>query len=355
MPCNQIVSRRHLLLTMLMLFSSSVAISDDAPPRITPVAASLLPVPSRSLRLKPELSGLSQTLVTAVSAAPDGDIVAVAGDDHAIRLIATDSLRVLKTLKGHRDLIKTLAFDRTGDKMASAGIDGQLIIWDRKDNYRVLQKMKGAPALACIRFAPDGNEIAAVGFDRRVYVIGRGDKQMPKFQCDCNDLKTVAYRDDNEVLAVAGRSGSLYLFDVVNGDSIGEYHIHQGRIHCMDFLPDSNLLVCVAEDGIMTVFDTRNGKVFQKNRITTGKLFSVAIIDSQHVAVGGSDDVIRVVNTTNGNVVRRLNGHKGTVSTLCSAGENLFSGGYDATLRRWGLSAVMNKARIAEGNQQIDR
>ena len=31
-----------------------------------------------------------------------------------------------------------------------------MIVWDRDESFRVLQRMQGTPALACVRFSPDG-------------------------------------------------------------------------------------------------------------------------------------------------------------------------------------------------------
>jgi WD40 repeat protein len=281
--------------------------------------------------------------------------VAASGDDHTIRILRTSNMTTVRTLKGHRDIIRTMSFDPGGDKLVSAGNDGQLIVWDRNESFRVLQRMAGTPALARVRFSSDGREMAAVGFDNEVFLIGRRDRQRPIFDCDCNDLRAVAFRDDDRVLAVAGRSGDLHLFDPAGG-LISDFPLHKGRIHDIAFHRQANHAICVSEDGQATVFDTENRRLVQRISVTTGKLFSVAILSSQLVAVAGSDNVIRVVNTDDGTVVRALQGHNGSVSALAAAGGFLFSGSYDATLRRWSIGDIDAQGqRIAEGDPRIDR
>ena len=314
------------------------------------------PVTCRAVRLQPTLAELDRTVVTAVAADPQGDFVAVAGDDHAIRILRTDTMRVVETLRGHRDLIRTVTFDPLGKRLVSAGNDGQLIVWNCNESFKIIQRMSGTPALACIRFSPDGNEMAAVGFDNSVYIIGPNKKQRPVFDCDCRDLRCVAYRDDSKVLTVAGRSGDIHLFDPVTGELLHEQKIHRGRIRDMRFQHDSNLVVTVGEDGNVVVFDTQSRKIVDQIKVSTGKLFAVAIIDSQHVAVAGADNLVRIVNTDERAVCQKLTGHQGSVPTLCATGGMLFSGGYDATLRRWSLSGVhLDEERIAEGEPRIDR
>ncbi len=281
--------------------------------------------------------------------------MAAAGDDHAIRILRTSNLTTVTTLRGHRDLIRTLAFDPSGGKLVSAGNDGQITLWNRDESFRVLQRMNGTPALACVRFSPDGTEMAAVGFDNEIYLIGRRDHENPIFQCDCKDLRAVAYRDDNRILAVAGRSGNLHLFEPRQG-LISEHNLHGGRIHGVAFHQQANTAVCVSEDGSISVFDTETRKLIHRTPVTTGKLFAVAVLNSQLVAVAGSDNVIRVVNTDDGSVVQKLEGHTGSVSTLAASGGLLFSGSYDATLRRWSIGDIQaSSQRIAEGDPRIDR
>lgn len=348
------ISRRRLLASFAAATASFSVVSADPPQSGTTlrIATSSLPIPSRTVRL----DGKSRTVVTAIAADPRGEFIAVAGDDHEIRILRASNLGKVTMLQGHRDVIRTLAFAPDGNRLVSAGNDGQLILWDRDESFATLQAMQGTPALACVRFSPDGRELAAVGFGNEVFIIGRGMQATPEFECDCRDLRAVAYRDDNRVLAIAGRSGDLHLFDVASGLLLGDHALHRSRIHDIAFHRQSNSIVCVSDDGSVTVFDTESRRLRQRLAVTTGKLFAVAILSSQLVAVAGSDNVIRIVNTDEGAVVRTLEGHAGSVSTLASSGGALFSGGYDATLRRWSIGdSEASDRRIAEGDPRIDR
>ena len=326
----------------------------DQPASSVRIAATQLPITSRAIRLKNERE--TRTVVTAITADPRGELLAAAGDDHAIRILQASTLKVLHSLTAHRDLIRTLSFDAKGDRLVSAGNDGQVIVWDREDSFSIKKKWSKTPALACVCCSPQGNEMAAVGFDNRVYLVGGNSARKPQFKCDCRDLRAVAYRRDMKVLAVAGRSGALHLFEPQSGRLICERPLHHGRIHDIAFHSESNHLICVGEDGKATVFDTDREELIHRIPVTTSKLFAVAVINKTLAAVAGSDNVIRIIDTENGTVVRNLTGHHGSVSTLDSGGGWLFSGSYDATLRRWEVADVSNqRQRIAEGDSAIDR
>lgn len=312
-----------------------------------------LPLSARSLRLT-QASG-EPTVITALAVDPRGELVAVAGDDRQIRILSTATLKTVRSLSGHRDLIRTLSFHPAGNLLASAGNDGQLLIWNRDQSFRLQQRMSGTPSLSCVRFSPVGNEMAAVGFGREVYLMGQGDTRQQTFPCDASDLRALAYRGDGRLLAVAGRSGSLNVFDFDKGTH-RLHPIHDGRIHAMAFHHQSPRLIVVADDGCLSVFDSQTQELINRVVVTTGKLFAVAIVNSQLAAVAGSDDIIRIVNTDDGTIMRRLEGHRGSVSALGAGGGLLFSGGYDTTLRRWSIAEIETGGqRIAEGDPRIDR
>lgn len=340
-------------------------------------------VASRAIQLPPIDDRVARVVVTAIAVDPTGQVVAVAGDDHVIRILNVHSLRVMQTLGdgvksrlpvaaataderasiavGHTDLIRTLAFDASGNRLASAGNDGRLLIWDRRRDFALAQEIGSAPALADVQFSPDGGQLAAVGFDREVFLIGRSSKNRLELRCDCNDLRCCRFRDDGELLAVGGRDGHLHLFDRHTGQEraiagIADNALHRGRIRSMVFLPQSNLLVSVAEDGQLVVTDTERLNVVSRTPVTTGRLFCVAILDSQTVVTAGSDDTIYQIQLGSASmpavVQQTLTGHVGSIAALDAVGGMLFSGGYDATLRRWELNLHETpESKIARGGE----
>ena len=353
-------SRRALLGATLAGVTLAAEVHGDEPTSVATRAAVqrvVRPIANQRLELKPISADFDRTIIRAIASDPRGDYVAVAGDDHAIRILTADGpLRVIKTLRGHEDLIRTLRFDPSGKRLVSAGNDGRLILWARDRDFAVQQKMTGTPVLACIRFAPGGDEMAAVGFSREVFLIGRNQaNEQPKLECDCSDLRAVAYRDDGKFLAVAGRNGDLHLFDRTSGH-VTYFKLHYGRVQALEFVKDSHLLVSAGEDGNVVLFDTKTQTEVRRIQVTGGKLFSVTVLDRDYLAVAGSDNVIRIINMQLGRVIEELNGHTGSIAALASDEDSLFSGGFDATLRRWELSGVQgNRERIAEREQTLGR
>ncbi len=177
-----------------------------------------------------------------------------------------------------------------------------------------------------------------------------------EIDCDCRDLRAVAWRDDGGVLALGGQGGQLLLLDPRDGRSIAKVPLHGGKIHDLAFHRQSNVVVSIGDDGMATVYDTENQRLLRRVSVTSGRLFSLAVLNSQSVAVAGSDNLIRILNTDDGLVVRALEGHVGSVAGLASVGNSLFSAGFDATLKRWSIEVGTDQTeRIAESDPSIDR
>lgn len=312
---------------------------------------------SRVYQLTPVDPHVKQVVVTAMAVDPAGEFLAASGDDHVIRILSAATLKTVRTLgkgsrsndasrPGHFDWIRTLTFDDRGTRLASAGNDGQLILWDRRNDFQVMQKIDSAPALACLRFSPSGKQIAAVGFDPRIFLIGGASSTTSSLQCDCIDLRCCEYSGDGKMIAVAGRDGRLHLFDPANGALIHEQAIHQGRVRDMAFVAESAVLVSVAEDGEVVRYDVESRQILSRRKITSGRLFTVAIINSRTIAAAGSDDEIYLVSVDDDDrglsMAGTLRGHVGSVAELVVSGDYLISGGFDATIRRWELPSLQS-------------
>ncbi len=175
--------------------------------------------------------------------------------------------------------------------------------------------MQGTPALACVRFSPDGGEIGRGRFRQRS-LRDRRRRSRKARPLNATAKTFVLLLTEMTIASSPLRvaRGDLHLFDPISGRLLSDHALHRGRIHDVAFHRQSNAAVCVAEDGTVTVFDTENRQLKQRIPVTTGKLFAVAILNSQLVAVAGSDNLIRIVNTDEGNVIRKLEGHAGSVS-----------------------------------------
>ena len=108
------VSRRQWLLsTILGAASAAPLLADEPGERLANAGrGQWLPPTSRSIQLTDQPG--KAPVITAIAVDPRGELVAVAGDDHLIRILHSSTLTQVRSLSGHRDLIRTIAFDPSG-------------------------------------------------------------------------------------------------------------------------------------------------------------------------------------------------------------------------------------------------
>ena len=126
--------------------------------------------PSQIIEYEPQTLTDRAPVITAVAVLSGGGMVATAGDDHVVRIWSTTTGRVVHTLKGHLDWVRTLAFSPDGTVLASAGDDRQIMLWDAVAGKLLLRTPPVPHALYCVAFNPEGSRLAAVGFDHEVYL-----------------------------------------------------------------------------------------------------------------------------------------------------------------------------------------
>src|SRR5262249_42324077 len=128
------------------------------------------------------LAERGSTLQVAVMAAicPDGRFAAVArtdpdsATDPGIDLMEVESGKLLHTLAGHGRELTVLAFSADGRRLATAGQDDTVKVWDVATGQEVLSRP--APrSVVDIGFTRDRKKLLAVGVTGEVRVWHAGD------------------------------------------------------------------------------------------------------------------------------------------------------------------------------------
>ena len=295
---------------------------------------------SSTIELQPTIQDGRRPVITAVAIQPKGRILATAGDDHLVRIWNREDVRLLHTLRGHRDWVRTLAFSPDGTTLASAGDDRQVLTWNVATGKQAAKFSPCDNAVNSIAYSPDGATLAAVGFDESLHLFVTSTGKLTKrIATSCEDLRSVAYAPDGNRLAAAGRLGVVVVCDVSETNVRFEIRTSLKRVRGVAYSPDGSTIVTAGEGHSIETWDAATGESKGRFSSKPGKIHAFTFCGAEQFATGGADNAIRLWDLRRGAELRQLRGHVGSVAALAydSTTDTLVSGGFDTAIRVWRL------------------
>jgi dipeptidyl aminopeptidase/acylaminoacyl peptidase len=172
--------------------------------------------------IRPEVKVISP--VTAVRFSPDGNILAVGGY-RQVRLIDPASGKLLATLSGHADSVRSIAFSPDGKLLAAAGgapqSEGEIKIWDVPSHQLVKTLQGHKDCIYSIAWSPDGKLIASGSYDKMVKLwdVAEG-KEIRNLQDHIDAVFAVAFSPDGKRLASASQDRTVKIWNVATGQRL---------------------------------------------------------------------------------------------------------------------------------------
>lgn len=296
--------------------------------------------------------------VKDVTFSPDGIRIASAGDDGTIKLWDVVTGEVLQTLVGPSERVFSVAFSPDGTAIAAANSDGTITLWDATTGD-VLRKCDGhSDSVFCVAFSPDGTRIASAdGATIKIWDAANGEEI---FTTNINGLGySLAFSPDGKQIASNG-AGDTYVLDAHNGGVLRrlEQPVFKdvtspgGPVlltgNCVAFNPDGTQIASIARfpnHNQIVVRNADSGEVLRTliGHSTQGLSVSYSP-DGTRIASAGKDGEIKLWDATNGNELRSFFGHSSYVHSVDFSpdGTRIASASWDGTIKLWNVTTGDN-------------
>jgi len=204
-------------------------------------------------------------------------------------------------------------------------------------------------ALSRVAFSPDGLELAAAGFDGRVWLWPAAGGAPRQLEGHLDQVHALAYAPDGRWLASGGREGRVIFWERASGKPARVLPAHRGRVTEVAFSPDSAWLASAGEDGALRLWETRGGDAPRELERLGAELEALAFSpDGARLAAGGDGGALAIWELRRGRVTARLRGHRERVMELAFSpdGRALASGGKQGELRLWDVPRGAPRAAL---------
>jgi WD40 repeat protein len=292
-------------------------------------------------------------LCFAFSPDPQGRRLASAGADGTIRIwdatpLRGDERQEMRSFDQHPDEVWRIAVSPDGRRIASGGFRMPVKVWDATPGA-VTAEFRGHP-FVCFDLAwqpRDGSRIASTGWDGKQFSVRVWDPQTGRdvFPIPAaSELFAVAFSPDGRYLVTAGMNRTIEVWDAKTGAPIGKLGTHDGEIRGLTFSRDGRSLASASGDGKVKLWDGDRLAEPQEPRRTLparvpGHCLNLAFSpDGQRLATGGEENTVKVRDVQSGEELLTLRGHTGEVYTVAFSpgdGRWIASAGEDSTVKIW--------------------
>jgi WD40 repeat protein/serine/threonine protein kinase len=291
-------------------------------------------------------------VIRSVAFAPDGRRFVTGSWDRTARLWDTATGKELLTLKGHPSGISSVAFSPDGQRIVTGGDDQTAKVWDASTGVELFTLRGHSGWIRSVAFSPDGERIVTGSEDHTVKVWdATTGKELFTLSGHKDEIASVAFSPNGQRIVTGSYDQTAKVWESASGKELLTLTGHQDTIRAVAFSPDGQRIITGSSDGTAKIWEANGGKELITLKGPGFAINSVAFSpDGQRAVTGGHEKTAKVWDTTSGKELVALKGHSGPIRSVAFSpdGGQIITGSDDCTAKVW--AGVINEPLTLRGH-----
>jgi len=203
----------------------------------------------------------SRDVVFAASFSPDGKLLASAGADRSIIVVAVESGEEVVRIEDHADWVMDVNWSPNGQRLVSSSRDKTCKIFEAATGNPVITFSGHGESVYSAAFLADGTTVVSGGSDRRLRVWNSADaKELRAITGFGGDIFRIEILPDDVILSASG-DRALHEHKAADGTELRKMEGHNDWVYTMSFNLSRKLIASGCYDGEIRVWNSEDGSM----------------------------------------------------------------------------------------------
>lgn len=275
--------------------------------------------------------------LTCLSVDHNGKRAACGTTEGPILLIDLEEGTVLKTLKGHEDIVSMVRFLKKGKHLLSSSWDGTTRRWSLKKGKKESNILKHHTEVKSLAITDNENKGAAGGRDGEVKVFSvEHMKCIRNMQTDDLNVSGLHFADGDSQLLSVSWNGSCRIWDLKEYELLSTLREDEKRIRCLGTTPDDTRVILGFHTGDINVFPVEDPSTSFTLEGHTDRITDFTLLSDNRMVSSSWDRTIRLWSLDRKKKLNQAKLWSGVSSVeWCPATERLFTTDFSGSLLAW--------------------
>lgn len=247
---------------------------------------------------------------------------------------------ILSTYNAHASWVLAVAWEPEGNRIASAGGDGVVRVWDAdsaqtlltyRDHAWLSEKVNWLPKIYMIAWSPEGLRMASAGDGKKVYVWDATTGQtITKYKGHSGVLSNVfalAWSPDGKRIvsacSAAGFDKTVHIWNAKTGNPILRYDSSYGgltpnfSVLSAAWSPQGDRIASTCGDKTIRIWDATTGKPISRFKTNSDWVAAIAWSpDGRYLAMASSNSTADILDTSTGRILMTYREHLESVRNI---------------------------------------